>query len=86
MAAEPGLVGGGVRAVAGLNGFDLAGFVALSCARSGVPVKVTDPGVVRDVVTLLSGSGVGHGGAVPTQARSDPPDRVDSVRVEEATG
>lgn len=36
-----------------LAGFDLAGFVATSCLASGVPVKVTDAVVLRDVATLL---------------------------------
>lgn len=64
-------------------GFDLAAWVAASCARHGVPVKVTDAGVISDVVVL-----VGSGGGRPQAERgarpapSEPPDDVDSVRVE----
>jgi hypothetical protein len=77
---------GGVGALAGLNGFDLGAFVAASCEASGVPVKVTDPGAVRAVVTLLSGTAGGSGVAAPSQTRSDPPDEADPVRVERLAG
>lgn len=33
---------------------DLAAWVAKSCAAQGVPVKVTDPTVVRRVAALLN--------------------------------
>ncbi len=57
---------GGVGLVAGVSLDRLAELVARSCAASGVPVKVTDPGVVRQVVSLLGGP-VGSG---PARRRS----------------
>ncbi len=38
-----------------LSGEELAAFVAASCERCGVPVKVTDAAVLRVVATLLGG-------------------------------
>ena len=38
-----------------LAGDELAAFVAASCERSGVPVKVTDP-VVLEQVAVLAGA------------------------------
>ena len=49
-------------AMARLSGDELAAFVATSCERSAVPVKVTDPLVVRSVTVLLTGM---HGAAGP---------------------
>lgn len=42
-----------------MNPVDLAAWVARSCEAQGVPVKVTDPVTLRDVVVLLGGSGGG---------------------------
>lgn len=64
--------------------FDLAAFVAASCERQGVPVKVSDSVVVGRVAALL-GAGRGGGGAKPAPAapaRSELPHDLDSVRVE----
>ena len=74
---------GGVGAMARLSGDALAAFVEASCARHGVPVKVTDPGVVRDVAVLLTGR-AGPGGVSRTVGRpvSDSPDQIDAVGVE----
>ena len=73
--------------MAGLNDFDLAAFVEASCVRHGVPVKVTDMGVHRDVALLLSGRSVR--GAAPAasgrQARSDPPNEINPLGIEAAT-
>lgn len=41
------------RPHAGLSAEDLAAWVAKSCAAQGVPVKVTDPTVLRRVAVLL---------------------------------
>ena len=41
--------------MAGVSLERLAELVARSCAASGVPVKVTDPSVVHQVVALLGG-------------------------------
>ena len=49
-------------AMARLSGDELAAFVAASCERSAVPVKVTDPLVVRSVTVLLTGT---HSAAGP---------------------
>lgn len=50
---------GGVVAVGRLTPEELAAFVAESCDRQGVPVKVTDARVVADVAVLLGGRGSG---------------------------
>ena len=52
--------------MAGLSREKIAALVEKSCAASGVPVKVTDPGVIRSVVALLGGP-VGSG---PARLRS----------------
>jgi hypothetical protein len=71
----------------GLNDFDLAGFVAASCERHGVPVKVADPLVHHRVALLLSGRAVR--GAAERQperrAGSESPDEIDALRVEPST-
>jgi len=65
----------------------LAAWVAASCARHGVPVKVTDAAVIARTVTLLS-SGAIRPALKPSQEdRPDrwglqAPDRVGPVRVE----
>lgn len=71
---------GGVGAMAGLSFDELAAFVAASCERSAVPVKVRDPRVIRDVAVLLGGRAGRHdasaagGRPVPvTPASADPP-------------
>jgi hypothetical protein len=73
--------------MAGLNDFDLAAFVEASCRRHGVPVKVSDSGVHRDVALLLSGRT--DRGAAPAalgrRAVSDSPDKINPVGVEAAT-
>ena len=64
-------------------GFDLEAFVARSCERQGVPVKVTHARVVADVAALLGAGVAGRkrsGTAAP--AASELPDELDSVRVE----
>ena len=43
--------------MAGLTPDQLAVFVAASCERQGVPVKVTDVRVLGSVATLLRGDG-----------------------------
>lgn len=64
----------------------IAAWVAASCAAQGVPVRITDPGVVAKVTVLLRG-GLSRGG--PRQGaqrgrppRSEPPGRDDPVGVE----
>lgn len=61
----------------------LAAWVAASCARHGVPVKVTDAAVIARAVTLLSAGAIRPAPRLadrpgPLQA----PDRVGPVRVE----
>jgi len=68
----------------GLSREELAEFVARSCERQGVPVKVTDAAVVGRMAALL-GAGADGGGAKPAPAapaRSELPDDLDAVRVE----
>ena len=70
----------------GLSREELAEFVARSCERQGVPVKVTDAVVVGRVAALL-GAGTDGGGAKPAPAAPAPselPDDLDTVRVEAA--
>ena len=51
-------------AMARLTGDDLAAFVAASCERSSVPLKVTDALVLRSVTVLLTGT---HSTADPVE-------------------
>ena len=63
---------------------DLAAWVAASCAAQGVPVKVTDPGVVRRVGALLGAMPDGvrgrkrSGTRAPGGARSVTPHDADA--------
>jgi hypothetical protein len=66
---------------------ELVAFVAASCARSGVPVRITDPVAVARVAVLLAGRDAG-----PTAQRraadrpaSDPPNEIDPARIESST-
>ena len=69
------------------SGDELAAWVAESCARQGVPLKVTDTAVVSRMVTLL-GSPDGRGGLGGTPIRPDrrgpsqAPHDLHSVRVQ----
>lgn len=69
--------------VARLTDFDLAAFVAASCERSGVPLKVSDS-VVRDrVALLLSGRAVrSDAQRHPDAGPSDSPHEIDTIRIE----
>ena len=49
----------------------VAAWVQASCARQGVPIKVTDPGVVARVAVLLGSAG--GAGARKRSARTYPP-------------
>lgn len=54
----------------------LAGWVAASCAAQGVPVKVTDPGVLFRVGVLLgvrAGATRAHGAPAPSTWGHRPP-------------
>lgn len=80
----------GVERSGVLVGDELAAWVQASCARHGVPVRVSDLGVVDRVAVLLgAGATAGADGALaPTQLRvvepSESPDDVDPVGVEVA--
>ena len=69
----------GVGAMARLSDEALVQWVAASCQRHGVPVKVTDALVVSKVAVLLSG-GKARPAAERGRAslRSEPPDEIDS--------
>jgi hypothetical protein len=66
----------------------VAAFVAATCAAQGIAVKVTDPGAIRDVVTLLGGArgpsraGTRSARAVGTRDRLEQPHRTDPGLVE----
>lgn len=66
----------------------LAAWVAASCERHRVPVKVTDPDALARVAVLLGAADQCPVTAVLTLVRggpaSEPPDRVDAVGVEPA--
>lgn len=64
--------------MARLTGDELAGFVAASCARSGVAVKVTDALVVVRVTVLLTGTAGAAGGSRGAAVHSDSPHKVSS--------
>lgn len=79
---------GGVGVVAWLSDEDLVAWVEASCAAQGIPAKVTDPAVVRQVCVLL-----GQAPTVPVRARqrrrapapgSEPPEGEHSLGVEDA--
>ncbi len=53
-----------------LNDAEVAEFVAASCLAQGVPVKVSDPSVLENVVALL---GVGDGRAAARASGCRPP-------------
>lgn len=71
-----------------LSGADLARWVMASCARQGVPVKVTDALVVSRVAVLLSGRTqrrtAGAEGAADRRppAASQSPHRLDPAGIE----
>ena len=66
---------------------ELASWVQASCARQGVPAKVTDIGVVARIAALLGSSGgpeaLGASAPKRTGPRgpSEPPDEFHPVRV-----
>jgi len=68
----------------------LASWVASSCERHRVPVKVTDPDALARVAVLLGAADQRPVAAVLTVVRggpvigSEPPDRIDTVGVEPA--
>lgn len=62
-------------------GDEIAAWVAASCARQGVPVKVTDAAVVARAVTLLSGGAL-RPAASRARAGLQAPDGIDPVGVE----
>ena len=71
--------------VGGSSGFDLAGFVVASCARSGVPVKLSDVVVTARVAALLTGRPSRVSEASPgRRAGSDPPGQIDALGIEGA--
>ena len=57
-----------------LSAEELAAWVEASCASQGVPVKVTDPMVVRRVGTLLGASGAGVRGRKRSGTRTPAPE------------
>lgn len=71
--------------------FDLAAWVAASCESQGVPVKVTDPEVVRQVWVLLGAGESGprlvrQHGRGPARRVLEAPERPYPVGVEGAGG
>jgi hypothetical protein len=83
-----GSAGGVVRmGLSHLGDAEVAAWVAASCAAQGVPVKVTDPTVVRRVGDLLGASGRGRAqarqrGTAPTGAPSESPGDAHAGRVQ----
>ena len=72
--------------MAGLSDDEFATWVSNSCARHGVPVKVTDARIVADVAVLLSGGASRPSGAKrrwpAAPPRSESPYDVDSGGVD----
>ena len=64
--------------VAGVDRSRFDEWLAASCERQGVPVVITDPGVVRQVVVLL-----GRPRQQVGKKLSNPPVRLHSVDVED---
>jgi hypothetical protein len=75
-------------AVMGLTDEEVAAWVEASCAAQGVPVKVTDPAVVRSVCVLLGGRGAGRSRQATPAApvALQPPDGSDPGGVEPCPG
>lgn len=63
--------------MARLTSEELAAWVAASCERHGVPVKVTDAAVVDQVAVLLTGQPARHAKRGGRRAVSDTPHDVD---------
>jgi hypothetical protein len=57
---------------------ELAAWVAASCAEQGIPVRISDPLVVRQVAVLM-GRSAGGSRARPRSARPAPADEQASV-------
>ena len=82
-----------VRALCGgdvvgmLTGEALVAWVVSSCRAQGLPVKLTDGGVIERVGVLLGGKPAGPERSVsavgPSGARSSAPHRLDSIGVDE---
>ncbi len=73
--------------VGGLSASEVAAWVAASCEAQGVPVKVTDVGIVRNVCVLLGGVAPGDRPALkrrwrPVRPASEPPAGFDALGVE----
>lgn len=69
----------------GLTAEQIAAWVTASCAAQGVPVKVSDPVVIGQVRTLLTGAGsarLTRSGKRPPRRRSEPPDRPNPIGIE----
>lgn len=66
------------------DAFDLAAFVAASCARHGVPIKIADAAARSEVAILLTGrAGKGNASACsPSLPGSDSPYQIDPLGIE----
>ena len=73
-----------------LSGDELAAWVQESCARQGVPAKVTDLGVVARIAVLLGTPGTPEALGAPApkrtggRVRSEPPHDLHPVRIQRA--
>lgn len=68
--------------MAALSGDELDAWVRASCVRHGVPVKVTDAGVVARAVTLLSGGATRPNRAPAPRPVLQAPDGIGPIRVD----
>lgn len=70
--------------MARLTKIELAAFVAASCVRSGVPLRVTDPIAIRQFAVLLAGRDAEPHAqrADGERAGSDSPNEIDTRRVQ----
>ena len=73
--------------MARLTDDEITGFVEVSCQAQGVPVKISDPRLIDQVVVLLGGTRRSSGPASEAgpgrrRARSEPPGDLNPVRVE----
>jgi hypothetical protein len=73
--------------MARLTDVQLAAWVEASCARHGVPVKVTDTAIAAQVAVLLQGRASLPAAArrVADRLRSQTPDQIDSAGVQFAS-
>ena len=70
--------------MAGLTQDEFVAWVAASCQRSGVPLRIADSVAIHGVVVLLQGRDSRRAAQrlAADRTGSDPPDQIDSGRID----